>query len=286
VPGCTTWEFQEFPPKRFVPSSKPNPFISEIFVRINNTLKTYVNLYIVRPTGELKFLYMLSPLEEKEMEYSVGCSFVAIHGIDIVSEFQIRSFSYTEWNLEWKLEPFIISRGMKIPIKIYKLDKDGNEHLIKRMNARKTSHLVSMRNKETPDFVGQKWLAKDLKSNIISSFMALPGCTTWEFQERETKDEDSQEYFSFPDSSDLPPPPPSPPSPSPSPSPSPILLLDANGEDEATKKLYEVRNKFIYTKIKTKWWAALVGPNVTRENLHKQLKNRNLPLGAMVVRTV
>jgi len=221
---------------------------------------------------------MLSPLEEKEMEYSVGCSFVAIHGIDIVSEFQIRSFSYTEWNLEWKLEPFIISRGMKIPIKIYKLDKDGNEHLIKRMNARKTSHLVSMRNKETPDFVGQIWLAKDLKSNIISSFMALPGCTTWEFQERETKNEDSHEYVSFSDSPDPPPPPSSPPPPSPSPPPlenNPILLLDANGEDKLTKILYEARNKFIYTKIETTW-SALVGPNVTRENLHKQLKNRNL----------
>ena len=34
-------------------------------------------------------------------------------------------------------EPFTIIRGMKIPIKIYKVEKDGNEKFVKKLMARK-----------------------------------------------------------------------------------------------------------------------------------------------------
>ena len=80
-----------------------------------------------------------------------------------------------------EVKPFSISRAMKIPIKIYKIDENDEEVFVKRMKRRNTSNLVAMRNKETPDFINQVWLAKDLDENIISSFVALPGCTTWEF---------------------------------------------------------------------------------------------------------
>jgi len=71
---------------------------------------------------------------------------------------------------------------MKIPIKVYK-EYCGKNVFCQKMKKRKTSKLVATGKKETPDFIGQVWSARDSNSNIISMFKVLPGYTRWDFQD-------------------------------------------------------------------------------------------------------
>ena len=72
---------------------------------------------------------------------------------------------------------FTLTKNVKIQMKIYKI-VDGKEDLQTKIKAKTLRHARQL----TPDFVGQEWLVKDKKSNIISKFMALPGNTNWNFQ--------------------------------------------------------------------------------------------------------
>ena len=98
--GFSRWIIRSFPLHVFSPSLQPNMKVQEkLSVTITNNLKTHVNLYMVRSTGQLHYMGMLSPLEKnaKMNDCYVGYSFVAIQGETAFNNFQIRTSKVTEW---------------------------------------------------------------------------------------------------------------------------------------------------------------------------------------------
>jgi len=98
LPGCTLWHLEDFPRGQFLPSLKPDKDKPGTSVNIKNNLKTYVNLYMVRSTGQLHYLHMLLPQMNTRMDNChVGYSFVAIQGDTVFSEFQVLNSNPLEW---------------------------------------------------------------------------------------------------------------------------------------------------------------------------------------------
>ena len=108
LPGCKTWEIADFPPDQFLPSMEPDKKKEKRNISIINNLMTYVSLYMVRSTGQLHYLYTLSPTQKKVTmaDCNVGYSFVAIQGTTVFSKFRVLSFlrPECEWHIGKSME--------------------------------------------------------------------------------------------------------------------------------------------------------------------------------------